>query len=140
QQTIFFNNALVEANNKFEYDAIYRLNYSQGREHAGQNMASDQFDSDKSQFNNQRLPLPGDMNAMQRYEEKYDYDEVGNMLNMVHNAGSGIFSNKWTRVFSYNSGDNRMAQTQVGPNITSYGYDAHGNMENLQNGSFGLTW
>ena len=140
QQTIFFNNALVEANNKFEYDAIYRLTYAQGREHTGQNAASDQFDSDKTQFNNQRLTLPGDMNAMQRYEEKYDYDEVGNMLNMVHNAGNGIFSNKWTRIFSYNAGDNRLTQTQVGADITSYNYDAHGNMQNLQNANFGLTW
>src|SRR5678816_1605371 len=112
QQTIFFNNASVQPSSKFEYDAIYRLTYSQGREHIGQNAASGQFDSDKTQFNNQRLTSPGDMNAMQRYEEKYDYDEVGNMLNMIHNAGSGIFSNKWIRIFSYNAGNNRLAQTQ----------------------------
>ena len=140
QQTIFFNNASVEANNKFEYDAVYRLTYTQGREHIGQNTASDQFDSDKTQFNNQRLTLPGDMNAMQRYEEKYDYDAVGNMLNMVHNAGNGIFSNKWTRIFSYNGNDNRLTQTQVGADIANYSYDAHGNMQNIQNANFGLTW
>ena len=140
QQTIFFNNASIEANNKFEYDAIYRLTYTQGREHIGQNAASDQFDSDKTQFNNQRLALPGDMNAMQRYEEKYDYDAVGNLLNMVHNAGNGIFGNKWTRIFSYNGNDNRLTQTQVGADITNYSYDAHGNMQNIQNANFGLTW
>ena len=140
QQTIFFNNASVEASNKFEYDAIYRLAYTQGREHTGQNAASDQFDSDKTQFNNQRLTLPGDMNAMQRYEEKYDYDEVGNMIHMIHNAGNGIFSNKWTRIFSYNATNNQLTKTQVGANITSYSYDANGNMKNLQNANFGLTW
>src|SRR6185503_20025124 len=117
------------------YDAIYRLIYAQGREHIGQDAASDQFDSDKTQSNNQRLTLPGDMNAMQRYEEIYDYDEVGNMLNMVHNAGNGIFNNKWTRVFSYDATDNRLNQTQVGANVTTYTYDAHGNMQNLQNGN-----
>ena len=140
QQTIFFNNATVEPSNKFEYDAIYRLTYAQGREHTGQNASSDQFDSDKTQFNNQRLTFPGDMNAMQRYEEKYDYDEVGNMLNMIHNAGNGIFSNKWTRIFSYNAGNNRLTQTQVNAINTGYSYDAHGNFQNLQNGNFGLTW
>jgi RHS repeat-associated protein len=140
QQTNFFNNAAVDPSNKFEYDAIYRLTYAQGREQVGQNAASDQFDSDKTGFNNQRLTLPGDMNAMQRYEEKYDYDEVGNMLSMVHNAGNGIFSNKWTRVFTYNPTDNRLTQTQVGAGSTSYAYDSHGNMQNLQNGTFGLTW
>ncbi len=140
QQTIFFNNAVVDPSMKYEYDAIYRLIYSQGREHAGANAASEQFDSDKTTFNNQRLTLPGDMNAMQRYEEKYDYDEVGNMLHMIHNAGNGGFSNKWTRIFSPNANNNRLAQTQVGANITSYSYDAHGNMQNLQNATFGLTW
>ncbi len=140
QQTIFFNNALIEPSNEFEYDAIYRLIYSQGREHAGTNAASDQFDSDKIQFNNQRLTLPGDMNAMQRYEEKYDYDEVGNMLHMIHNAGNGVFSNKWTRIFSYNTNNNCLTQTQVGAESVGYTYDAHGNMQNLQNGIFGITW
>ncbi|HVX27530.1 MAG TPA: toxin TcdB middle/C-terminal domain-containing protein, partial [Parafilimonas sp.] len=140
QQTIFFNNAAVDPSMKYEYDAIYRLIYSQGREHAGANAASDQFDSDKTTFNNQRLTLPGDMNAMQRYEEKYDYDEVGNMLHMIHNAGNGIFSNKWTRTFSPNANNNRLTQTQVGANVTTYNYDAHGNLQNLQNGTFGLTW
>jgi len=140
QQTIFFNNAAVDPSAKYEYDAIYRLIYAQGREHAGANAASDQFDSDKTTFNNQRLTLPGDMNAMQRYEEKYDYDDVGNMLHMIHNAGNGIFSNKWTKIFSPDANNNRLAQTQVGANITTYNYDAHGNLQNLQNGTYGLTW
>ncbi len=140
QQTVFFNNAAVDASNKFEYDAIYRLMYASGREHAGQNAASDQFDNDKTSFNNQRLTLPGDMNAMQRYEQRYEYDEAGNMLSMIHNAGNGIFSNKWSRVFYYNSNNNQLSQIQTGADITSYHYDAHGNMSNLQNGSFGVTW
>lgn len=140
QQTIFFNNALVEANNKFEYDALYRLVYAQGREHTGQNLASDQTDTDKTFFNLQRLTLPGDMNAMQRYEENYDYDEVGNMLHMIHNAGNGLFTNKWTRTFSYSSTDNRLSKSQTGADSINYTYDVHGNMQNLQNGIALLTW
>ncbi len=140
QQAIFFNNASIDPSNKFEYDAVYRLIYAQGREHAGSNNAGDQFDGDKTSFNNQRLTLPGDMNAMQRYEEKYLYDEVGNMLQMIHNAGNGAFSNKWTKLLSYNNTDNKLTQLQVSANTTDYFYDAHGNMQNLQNGSFNMNW
>jgi RHS repeat-associated protein len=62
------------------------------------------------------------------------------MMNMIHNAGNGVFANKWTKIFTCNATDNRLSQTQVGVNITSYSYDAHGNFQNLQNGHFGLAW
>ncbi len=140
QQTIFFNNAAVDPVGEYEYDAIYRLIHASGREHAGQNAASDQFDMDKTSLNGQGLTLPGDMNAMQRYEEQYEYDEVGNMLRMIHNAGNGIFSNKWTRVFSYSPTNNQLEQTQTGSDTTNYHYDLHGNLGNLQNGSYDLMW
>ena len=140
QQTIYFNNAAVDPGNKFEYDAIYRLTYTQGREHVGQNAPCDQFDTDKTQAGGSRLVMPGDMNAMQRYEQQYQYDAVGNIMKMIHNAGNGIFSNKWTRVFNCSTTNNQLNSTQVGADITNYNYDAHGNMLNLQNGSFGLTW
>src|SRR6476620_7990407 len=61
QQTIFFNNAGVSPENKFEYDAIYRLIHATGREHAGQNAPMDQFDFDKTKSGGQRLTLKGDM-------------------------------------------------------------------------------
>lgn len=140
-QTIYFNNAAVDPSNKFEYDAIYRLTKALGREHAGQNAASDQFDTDKTQDGNgQRLVLPGDMNAMQNYEQQYVYDKVGNMLQMIHNAGLGIFSNKWARLFTPNTSNNQLLNTTVGAVTTKYSYDAHGNILNLQNGSFNLVW
>jgi RHS repeat-associated protein len=141
QQTIFFNNSSVKPVCKYEYDAIYRLTRAVGREHIGQNAACDQFDSDKTQNGGgNRLVLPGDMNAMQIYEQLYDYDEAGNMMRMIHNAGSGIFSNKWTRIYSYEPGNNRLKSTKVGATATGYSYDAHGNMQNLQNGTFDLVW
>jgi RHS repeat-associated protein len=141
QQTIFFNNAGVDPGNKFEYDAIYRLSQASGREHAGQNAASDQFDADKTRDGGgNRLVLKGDMQAMQKYQESYVYDAAGNMLQMVHNAGNGSFTNKWTRLFSYESDSNRLMNTHVGATTTNYQFDAHGNMLNLQNGNFNLTW
>ena len=140
QQTIFFNNAGVDPVSKYEYDAIYRLTRSLGREHAGNNAASDQFDSDKTNDGSNRLTLKSDMNAMQNFEQKYLYDEVGNMLMMIHNAGKGLFSNKWTKNFQYNANNNQLIKTQVGPDTTNYSYDVHGNMMNLQNGGFNLIW
>jgi RHS repeat-associated protein len=141
QQTNFFNNAAVDPSSNYTYDAIYRLTDAQGREHIGQNAACDQFDTDKTQDGTgQRLVLPGDINAMQRYDQQYEYDAVGNMLQMIHNAGNGAFTNKWTRAFSYNANNNQLKSTQVGADVTSYNFDAHGNMLNLQSGSYNLTW
>jgi RHS repeat-associated protein len=140
-QTIYFNNAAVDPGNEYTYDAVYRLIYAQGREHAGQNKASDQFDTDKTQDGSgARLVLPGDMNAMQRYEQRYQYDPAGNMLSMIHNAGNGVFTNRWTRGFTYHPNNNQLAFDTVSGNTTNYSYDAHGNMLNLQNGSYILTW
>ncbi|TAM93905.1 MAG: hypothetical protein EPN39_18960, partial [Chitinophagaceae bacterium] len=141
QQTIFFNNAGVDPGNKFEYDAIYRLLSAYGREYAGSNLASDQFDTDKTQNGSgARLTLQGDMNAMQQYMESYQYDEAGNMLKMIHNAGNGTFQNRWTKTFNYNSFNNQLVKMQVGAVSTNYSYDAHGNMLNLQNGIFPIAW
>jgi RHS repeat-associated protein len=141
QQTIFFNNALVEPHGKYEYDAVYRLIKAGGREHAGQNRAFDQFDRDKThQGNGNRLTLPGDGNAMQRYEQRYEYDSTGNMLNLIHSAGNGQFQHRWTRAFECNTQNNQLIKTTIGNEVTNYQYDEHGNMLNLQNGSFNLIW
>ena len=37
QQTVFFNNSLIEPSNTYDYDALYRLIHAEGREHAVQN-------------------------------------------------------------------------------------------------------
>lgn len=160
QQTIYFNNNGVDTSQLFQYDAIYRLTNAEGREHAGQNKPCDQFDNDKRQgVTGKRLVLPGDMNAMQRYRQRYEYDEVGNMLRMIHNAGNGAFTNQWTRTFEYNNDDtarmnnqiisgtqknNRLLNEYTGARGSAanakYKYDEHGNMLNLQQGSFTLTW
>ena len=54
------------------------------------------------------------MNAMQRYEEKYDYDEVGNMLHMIQMQATEYSANKWTRIFSYNATNNRLSANTGG--------------------------
>jgi RHS repeat-associated protein len=137
--TLYFNNEKVDPVSRFEYDALYRLIQATGREYAGQNSPVDQFDEDRMKIGELRLTL-GD-NAMQNYKQLYEYDEVGNMLNMIHSAGKGIFEHKWTREFRYNEINNQLKKTTVGSREDiDYLYDAHGNMENLQRGSFILNW
>jgi len=56
---------------------------------------------------------------MQTYRQQYQYDELGNILQMK-SVG------QWTRDYYYDTNTNRLTtHTQGGPDI--YSYDAHGN-------------
>ncbi len=126
QQVVYFNNQVVTPQNDFVYDAVYRLVSATGREHIGQNAPVDEFDAART-----NLPQPSDGTAMQRYRQQYDYDQVGNLLAMVHSSGAGPFVNQWTRQFTPAATNNRLIQSQVGGTLESYGYDVHGNMTAL---------
>ncbi len=132
QQTIFFDNAVVEPDADYIYDAAYRLIEATGREHIGQSSAPQSNWSDEFRIN---LPLPGDGQAMRRYTERFEYDEVGNFLSLLHLANNG----NWTRLYAYNEASliepskqsNRLSSTIVGNNNPIpgvYSYDAHGSM------------
>src|SRR5262249_31192670 len=69
QQTIYFKNQVVSANNDYVYDAIYRLIGADGREHIGQ-LAQPQTNWDDEFRVN--LPHPGDGQAMRNYHEAYE--------------------------------------------------------------------
>jgi RHS repeat-associated protein len=160
EQKSFFNNSEIDPGNDYVYDALYRLTSATGRELIS-NTAVDQFDNERRyKSQNQPFTLPGDgsSNAMRNYTQQYNYDEVGNMLNMSHNSGTGVLINQWTRTFEYNNDDaaralnnvtgtknNQVLNEWVGntrpPGATpKYLFDANGNMLNLQQGSFNLTW
>ena len=130
QQTIYFDNQVVTANNDYTYDAIYQLIAVQGREHIGQ--ASQPQTTFDDQFRI-HLPHPGDGQALRRYSELYEYDPAGNFLRLSHQAKNG----NWTRTYSYNEtsliepgkNSNRLSSTVVGSgDPESYAYDSHGNM------------
>ena len=130
QQTIFFNGQQVEPSADYEYDPIYRLKAATGREHIGQH-ASPQVDEDDSPRMNQ--PLPTDSVAMRNYTERYDYDPVGNILRMIHQAGA---TGSWTRRYDYESISNRLRATSLpgdadGVFSATYAYDPHGNMTRM---------
>lgn len=127
QQSAYFNNAVVEPDCAYEYDALYQLIRASGREHIGQNQPVNEWDNQRS-----RKILPGDAAAMQRYDQQMTYDEVGNILSMIHRAGNGNgFSNQWTRDYSYAADSNRLNSTTAANQTVNYSYNAHGSMTTM---------
>lgn len=133
QQTIYFNNQVVEPHADYTYDAIYRLITATGREHIGQAAAPQTSWNDEGRV---RLSHPHNGQAMRMYTEQYHYDEVGNFLELIHQAGSG----SWTRSYTYEEASliepgkqsNRLSQTSVGDVDEPYTHDIHGNMTHMQ--------
>ncbi|MDN5940460.1 MAG: hypothetical protein L0H94_01140 [Nitrospira sp.] len=137
QQTIYFNNQVVEPHADYIYDAIYRLIAATGREHIGQAIALQTNWNDEGRI---RLPHPHDGQAMRRYTEQYEYDGVGNFLRLIHQANGG----SWTRAYAYEEislielekQSNRLSSTVVHPNGNQpinepYTHDIHGNMTRM---------
>lgn len=121
QETVYFDNQVVSPSNGYVYDAIYRLITAHGREHIGL-PGRPELDWDDSPRMNK--PLPGDGQAMRRYKENYQYDMVGNILEVIHHAADGA----WRRHYDYSPDNNRLERTNVGEIAEHYSYDANGNM------------
>lgn len=120
---VFFNNQKVEGVNQYTYDSLYRLVAATGRE----NDKPLAFES-KDNFNDaaymQQLN-PGDPLAMRNYTQSYQYDAVGNILQMKHQASG----NAWVRNYNYQAANNRLISTQIGANTYLYPHHAqHGFM------------
>ena len=138
QQPNYFNGQVVSPSNQYEYDALYRLISAAGREHIGQTTnpppetRSDlKPHYDANDWTRCNLPHPNDGQAMRNYTEAYEYDGVGNILAMIHQATGGA----WTRRYGYEATNNRLRTTSLpgdGDDVTllssRYQYDRHGNM------------
>ncbi len=144
QQKIFFRQQRVEPSNDYTYDAIYRLIQATGREHLGQNAAGARLPPTPTSYNDRSrlgLPQPNDRKAMGTYQQRYVYDEVGNLQQMIH-VGTDPSNPGWTRTYFCEEDSlleptkrsNRLTRTIIGSNTTETystngdGYDAHGNM------------
>ncbi|AUX35470.1 MULTISPECIES: SpvB/TcaC N-terminal domain-containing protein [Sorangium] len=135
QQTVFFNNDVVSPSAQYVYDAVYRLIEATGREHAG---GLSDAPRDQNDLPIQSLPHPNDPQALRNYTEQYVYDAVGNLLRMVHQAGTG----SWTRWYAYETANNRLMSTTGDPEhgpFRTYAHDAHGNMTSMPHIT-ALTW
>jgi RHS repeat-associated protein len=124
QQTVYFKNQVVSANSGYLYDATYRLIQADGREQAG---SVEHPQTPYNDFDSIHLPLPGDGQAMRHYRERYQYDAVGNILELLHSAGG---DGTWRRQYEYAEigSNNRLTKTTLGQTEDCYSYDANGNM------------
>jgi RHS repeat-associated protein len=142
QQTVYFQNRLVEPSSDYTYDAIYRLIAATGREHLGQ--AADRSLLPPTAATHTDAPRtglqhPGDGDAMGTYSQRYLYDAVGNILEMAH-RGTRPVNLGWTRAYHYveasqiepGQSSNRLSDTQLeGDPAQPFTYDAHGNMTTM---------
>lgn len=140
QQTVYFRNHRVEPHANYTYDPLYRLIEATGREHLAQTAAGPLAPFPPSHIDRQPVLNPGDGNAMGTYREQYRYDEVGNILEMIH-LGTDPQQPGWTRTYRYLENSllqpgrqsNRLTGTTIGNTPENYsvngdGYDLHGNM------------
>jgi RHS repeat-associated protein len=142
RQTVYFRNRLVEPSAEYTYDALSRLLSASGREHLGQIAgAGPQVPLPLTPDDGPRSGQmhPGDGNAMGTYLQEYRYDEVGNILQMLH-QGSDPAQPGWTRTYTYSEPSlletgkvsNRLSSTQPGSDPPeTYTYDVHGNMTRM---------
>src|SRR5690554_5133121 len=138
QQTVYFQNAIVEAANSYTYDALYRLIEATGREHATQGTA--QRTSTQLLPDSSPIPMANDPDALRRYTQSYTYDPVGNLETVVHAPASGT---GWTRRYQYRTDGNRLVATSApgdtaGPLYAdiptyshTYPHDDHGNFTSM---------
>lgn len=129
----YFQNAIIEPQSLYEYDALYRLIKATGRENGAANGSPPQIETTPKKV---IFPVTA-RDALRNYTEEYQYDSVGNIKQMRHTAGS---NGSWTRRYSYALNSNRLLRTWEGHddwnninaiNKTTYQYDMHGNMLNL---------
>ena len=140
QQTVYFSNTVVSPDSKYEYDPLYRLTYAEGREHPAHS-GSMTSDAEYS-ANPDSLPHPNDLQVLRRYTEEFQYDGVGNILELVHSA-TGSAPNGWTRWYQYATASNKLTgtsdtgdtQADAYDDTTSYtdhySHDARGNMTSM---------
>lgn len=137
QQTHFFNNAVVSANRKYEYDPIYQLIKASGREHAGISSATQTSNTDLSPLN--QLPHLNQSNAVRRYTENYEYDHLGNILKLSHLSNTASWTRHYRYAYQADASDrtNRLSESSLpGDSVSGsfgakYDYDAHGNMTRM---------
>lgn len=142
QNRVFHNNHCVLPGAECRYDALYRLIAASGREHKGN---SQQYDWDDSSHSVSKLP--NDCQALQNYVETYHYDEVGNIMQMVHHVGHNLEQPGqviWNRRYQYAQDSNRLLATTLPGDLTNlpgytdtpgysakYNYDQHGNITTM---------
>ncbi|PLB53297.1 SpvB-domain-containing protein, partial [Aspergillus steynii IBT 23096] len=119
QQTIYFNNQVVKANQEFTYDALGQLCSATGREQVdapGHRLVP--YGPTLGQPNG----IPGDGSQLIEYCETYKYDAVGNIMETKHEPASDPMYSPWTRTYTYEADNNRLKSSKVGSATDLYEY------------------
>lgn len=110
-QLLASGNALIR---QFEYDPIYRLLSATGRE----------CDLPPEALPWDEQPRCADLTRTRGYRERYQYDPMGNMVQLQHFVNSSARN----RDFALVSGNNRLDTVTVGQTVYQYRYDVNGNL------------
>lgn len=128
---VFFDNQKISGVSTYTYDALYRLVEATGRENsAALDFGTCDNWNDKPFMHGMNT---GDPMAIRNYTQRYQYDTVGNIMEMKHLASGG----NWTRGYQYETVNNRLKRTFIGDNgnpanYTQYQHHAkHGYLEEL---------
>jgi YD repeat-containing protein len=113
QQTVYFDNAVVDATSTYIHDDLGRLVESSGREHA-QAAGPAAWGEPHARAS---LPNPGP-GALHAYTESYTYDAAGNLLEHVHSVAANTAASR-TRTYTYDTGSHRMATAQFEGDTTA---------------------
>ncbi|MDK1377244.1 MULTISPECIES: SpvB/TcaC N-terminal domain-containing protein [unclassified Sinorhizobium] len=137
QETLFFKQQAVKPEAEYICDALYRLVSATGREHIGQNLPPNAWDTHRAGIFDGNctfaaFPNPNDGQAMRNYLQRFVYDPVGNIEEMMHQAGQ---QGSWRRVYGYEGvagsrekKSNRLLSVAIGGTTMRYDYDSHGSM------------
>ena len=138
-ETVFHNNQKVEPLSDYTYDALYRLTKANGRQHPGINAGTDRNNETDGSFKQSQYASLSDNQALENYQETYEYDAGGNLTKTTHTA-----TNAWTRTNKILSGSNRLESMTTGNgtgNTQLFGHDKSGNLQQLNlNSTVELTW
>jgi RHS repeat-associated protein len=119
--TIFFGNHQIEPKSRYTYDALYQLIQASGREHIAQTDVGNEDNWNDLQF--LKKYSTNDPMAWRTYMESYEYDGVGNILQMKHSATG----NNWTRSYVYGDSNNRLLSTnRANQTYTYMHHEQHG--------------
>jgi RHS repeat-associated protein len=117
----FFNNTKVTGVSEYTHDALYRLIEAGGRENSATLVMNDKDNWNDAAYMLQHTA--GNPMAVHDYIQKYEFDEAGNISKMQHLAG--LYS--WTRVYDYETMNNRLEKTTTGGQTFFYPHHAqHG--------------
>lgn len=105
---VFFSNQKITGSCEYTYDPLYQLIRATGRENNAALNFGTQDNWDNAGFIHELNP--GNPMATRNYTQQYQYDEVGNLL-QIKQAATG---NNWTRNFTYAATNNRLLSTHIG--------------------------